>query len=295
MNLCGCGCGAEVAPSRQYLRGHARRGKPHTEETRKRIADTKRIDRGRPPLEPLLCACGCGEYATVDEGRNRQSKYLPGHNTKASHPMAGKHHSDEAKAKLATYSGEKASSYKHGWSRTPTYKTWTSMIGRCEDPRNASYKTYGGRGIVVCERWHDFENFLADMGERPSLDHSIDRIEANGHYEPGNCRWLTRAEQNARRVDPGGWITRRANAVKAQVARSVTIYSTPCGAEVILNGYGTASCDEPEGHNGPHSVWMTRPAPMTAEFHLHGRTAYAGQTCVPDCGGRSPVSVEDQG
>jgi hypothetical protein len=85
------------------------------------------------------------------------------------------------------------------------------MHERCRDPRNASFRYYGGRGITVCERWQDFENFLADMGERPSLDHSIDRRDPAGNYEPGNCRWLTRAEQNARRLDPGGWITRRAN------------------------------------------------------------------------------------
>jgi hypothetical protein len=85
------------------------------------------------------------------------------------------------------------------------------MLSRCYDPRNASYSAYGAKGVTVCDRWRDsFENFLADMGERPSLDHSIDRRGADGNYEPGNCRWLTRAEQNARRKDPGGWIARRA-------------------------------------------------------------------------------------
>lgn len=161
-------------------------------------------------LAPQLCACGCGEYAAVDNRRNRVSKFISGHNSKTAHPMAGKQHTEESRAKLASYTGERASSYKHGWSNTPTYRTWTAMKSRCADPRNASYPAYGGRGISVCERWLDFEAFLADMGERPSLDHSIDRIDADGNYEPGNCRWLTRAEQNARRKDPGGWIRRRA-------------------------------------------------------------------------------------
>jgi hypothetical protein len=120
-------------------------------------------------------------------------------------------HTDETKAKLAAYTGERASSYKHGWSNTPTYVSWHAMRSRCVDVGNASFKTYGGRGIAVCERWQSFENFLADMGERPSLDHSIDRIDSDGDYEPGNVRWATRTEQNANRRDPGGWIKRRQN------------------------------------------------------------------------------------
>lgn len=128
--------------------------------------------------------------------------------------MEGKKHTEEARAKLASYTGEKTSSYKHGWANTPTYRVWTSMLSRCRDVRNASYPRYGGRGIGVCERWAAFKNFLEDMGERPSLDHQIDRRDPDGNYEPSNCRWITRAENNARRKDPGGWITRRANQSK---------------------------------------------------------------------------------
>lgn len=162
-------------------------------------------------LEPQLCACGCGEYAAVDNRRNRVSKYVSGHNGRVAHGMKGKTHSPETRAKLASYTGEKASSFKHGWSTTITYKTWSSMHGRCEDPRNASYRYYGARGIAVCERWADFENFLQDMGERPSKEYQLDRRDADGNYEPSNCRWITRAENIARRADPGGWIKRRAN------------------------------------------------------------------------------------
>lgn len=189
-------------------------GRRHTDETRRKISESKRLEKNRPPLIPQLCACGCGEYAAVDERRNRVSKYVSGHNSRTAHPMKGKAHTDEARSKLASYTGEETSSYKHGWSRTPTYKVWSSMLGRCNDTRNASYPLYGGRGITVCSRWASFENFLEDMGERPSLDHQIDRRDPDGNYQPENCRWITRAENNARRKDPGGWIKRRANQSK---------------------------------------------------------------------------------
>ena len=79
----------------------------------------------------------------------------------------------------------------HGFSRTPTYTVWCDMIRRCEKRQNKSYPNYGGRGIKVCERWHKFENFLADMGERPGDGYEIDRIDNNGGYRPGNVRWIS--------------------------------------------------------------------------------------------------------
>jgi hypothetical protein len=90
---------------------------------------------------------------------------------------------------------------RHGHSsadaRTPTYRSWRAMTARCTHPSNAKFTNYGGRGIKVCERWKSFPNFLADMGERPAGT-SIDRIDSNGNYEPGNCQWLDHSQNCAK-------------------------------------------------------------------------------------------------
>lgn len=84
----------------------------------------------------------------------------------------------------------------HNMSLTPIYKIWNGAKGRCTNPNNDRYSSYGGRGITMCDRWlNSFENFLADMGERPE-EMSLDRIDVDGNYEPSNCRWATAKEQS---------------------------------------------------------------------------------------------------
>lgn len=83
----------------------------------------------------------------------------------------------------------------HGLTDTGAHKSWSHMMTRCFNPNREQYLDYSGRGITVCDRWKSFENFHQDMGDRPE-GLTLDRIDVDGNYEPGNCRWITTAEQN---------------------------------------------------------------------------------------------------
>ena len=125
-----------------------------------------------------LCRCDCGVEKTI----MRQSLVV---GATVSCGCYGK----ELRVLVNTKHGHSA-----GGGRTPEYTAWNSMMQRCGNPRAQSYAWYGGRGITICEAWHDFSAFERDMGPRPA-GHSIDRINNSGNYEPGNCRWATRKQQ----------------------------------------------------------------------------------------------------
>lgn len=156
------------------------------------------------------CTCGRHKAKGVkrsDEVRAKISAAKMGHEVapetraKISAAMAGRKQTAETAARRSKSLRRHGHAARNPLARSPEYRAWDAMKSRCYNPKARGYAGYGGRGIAVCDRWrYSFENFLADMGERPSPEHSLDRIDNDGNYEPGNVRWATRSEQQRNRT-----------------------------------------------------------------------------------------------
>lgn len=132
-------------------------------------------------LREWTCLCDCGKIKSI----------ITISLTRGATTSCGCYHSERLKKDKTTHGHAKDG------KRSLEYRVWAGMKSRCYNPKVKCFHNYGGRGIKVCDRWlNSFENFLEDMGERPSVLHSLDRFpDENGNYEPSNCRWATIAEQ----------------------------------------------------------------------------------------------------
>jgi hypothetical protein len=146
------------------------------------------------------CKCDCGNFANVATGDLGTEKNKKG--TFSCGCLKSENARNSVHAKFWKHGHGNSNAKRNGGSKT--HNAWCSMRARCNRPEDPAYKYYGARGIKVCERWNDFRNFLDDMGEAPK-GLTLDRINNDGNYEPGNCRWVTKQGQLENRRPQSEW------------------------------------------------------------------------------------------
>lgn len=173
----------------------------------KRFGRLEVVERVSPPMTPnpeFLCKCDCGgskivKYNNLKKNATKSCGCLKLEvlsELRAIGEANRRLRDNNKKERLATKTPVK---YTH-----PLYNTWVTMKRRCYDKKQTKYPYYGAKGVTVCDMWRkDFWAFVADMGERPSAAHSVDRIDPTGNYEPGNCRWADVFTQATNKRVPG--------------------------------------------------------------------------------------------
>jgi hypothetical protein len=158
----------------------------------------------------------------------------------------------------------------HGFTKKSEYAIWMSAIQRCKNPNDSNWPRYGGRGISICDRWLKFENFIADMGVRPSKSHSIERVDNNLGYRPDNCRWATRAEQ-ARNTRANRYLEHEGRSMcLADWAAELGISSPQLHVALKLRGSLSQVIFHRNNPLKPRRPWEEAGIPKTTWYRKHG-------------------------